>query len=407
MASIILFEDFGFADLLPLTYWRSVFELLVGRRILLDRTAQILGKPVAGIWTRDWIAKVAEQRCGAPANRPISEGTVLVNGRWVFDDPVGFPAPPGIGVVGDQIAYVVCNATLAGELKPQDFLDSSHLEWALRGVPRVSTIGRMIRYPWDVIAHLGDLLRADWSRSDAAIESPLQNRNDPGHNDSLHVGERAVIHPSSVLDPSEGPIFISHDVRIGPFAVIEGPAYLGPGSIVRPHAWLHGGVAAGPMSKLGGEIDACVIHGCTNKQHHGFLGHSIVGSWVNVGAGSSNSDLKNTYGKIRVPIRGTDKDSGQMFFGAVIGDHAKLGIHSAVPTGSVLGFAANSATTRLLPKFVPSFGWVTDHGVTPGDSDRLLDIAARVMARRNLDMTDDEVELFLDLPERARTFEHK
>ena len=113
MQSLVLFEDEGFVNLLPLVYWRTVFELRVARRLLLDRTAQCLGLPVTGVWTRDWIASVAGLRCGAPANVGVDPSTILVNGRWVFDEPVKLPKKACVGVIGEDVAYIVCYSKLA------------------------------------------------------------------------------------------------------------------------------------------------------------------------------------------------------------------------------------------------------------------------------------------------------
>jgi len=406
MKSLVLFEDEGFVDLLPLLFWRSMFELQIGRKIALDRIAQRLGSPVAGVWTRNWIGSVTAQRCGAPANYPLNGPTILINGRWLFDEPVEFPNPPAVGVVGEnEVAYIVCDPALAERLSPRDLQRRDLRELVLQGVPRRPTVGRLIRHPWDVISNLSDLLRGDWQASEAAVESELDSRLTLQGGEHIHIGERTCIHPTAVIDATTGPIFISDDVTIGAYCVIEGPLYIGPGSRLNPRAWIHGGNAFGPLCKLGGEIQGCVIHGYTNKQHDGFLGHAYVGSWVNLGAGAVNSDLKNTYGPIRVPINGVEVDSGQQFFGAVIGDHAKIGINAAIPTGGVIGFGASVSATRVLPKYIPSFGWVTDEHLSPGDSLRALDVASVVMARRNIDMTDEEIELFLDLSQRVQQFE--
>ncbi|MGB2988141.1 MAG: glucose-1-phosphate thymidylyltransferase [Phycisphaerae bacterium] len=262
-----------------------------------------------------------------------------------------------------------------------------------------------MRYPWDIIRELSLLLEGDWRESDASIEPKLDRRLVLKNRSRIHVGERAYIHPTALIDATEGPIYISHDVRIGPYGVIEGPTYIGPGSAIRPHTWLHGGNAIGPVCRIGGEIHGCVICSYTNKQHAGFLGHAYVGSWVNIGAGATNSNLKNTYGKIRVPVNGVNVDTGQQFFGAIIGDHAKIGINATIPTGAVIGLSAVVASSRMLPKYVPSFSWVTEDGLRAGDPLRLLDAACAAMARRNVDMTDDEVELLLDLGTRVRFFE--
>jgi len=405
MADIVLFEDSGFAELLPLTYWRSVFELRIGRTIAMDWTSQMLERTVSGIWTRDWIAAVAAERCSAPVNQAIGPGTVLVNGRWLPDAPAEFPDAPHVGRANGSVAFIVCDERLSKKLTPTTMLSNRDLSDLLDGVPVTDVGGSMIRFPWDLVKNLSARLAAEWAYTDTRIEVPLDPRVCVQVPDRVSIGERAEIHPTATIDASGGPVFISHDVSVGAGCVIQGPVYIGPGTRVNPQAWLHGGNAIGPVCKVGGEIDGCIIMGYTNKQHAGFLGHAYVGNWVNLGAGSNNSDLKNTYGRIRVPINGVDVDSGLHFFGAIIGDHAKLGINATIGTGAVVGFAASAFTPRAMPKFTPSFGWVTDAGLDDGDPMKLLDVADAVMKRRNLEMTDAEVELFHNLPELANSFE--
>ncbi|MBI4719359.1 MAG: hypothetical protein HY763_16310 [Planctomycetes bacterium] len=403
MHTVVLFEDERVGNFLPLVCWRSLFELSLGRHIVLDRMAQRLSLPVAGVWVRPALAGLASQRCGAPANRPLPDAAVLVNGRWLPDPAPAFPAPPCVGVNNEEVAYVVCDPRLAASLSPGVMLDGSRREEALHGVPRIPAPGRMIGFPWDVIAHLGNELTTEWQPGDACVEAELDPRVVVECRERLHVGQACRIHPTAVLDASAGPVFLSHNVAVGAHAVIQGPIYIGPGTQVNPHAWLHGGNAIGPVCRIGGEVHGCVILGYSNKHHHGFLGHSYVGSWVNLGAGSTNSDLKNTYGPVHVTLRGGDVNTGQTFFGAVIADFVKLGINATIPTGAMIGFSAMVATSHVIPRTVPAFAWVTDEGVRAGDADRLLDVATRVMARRGVDMTDDEVELFLNLGAKARS----
>jgi len=405
MADVVLFEDAGFKNLLPLTYWRSVFELRIGRTIALDWIAQTLGRPIAGIWTRDWIADVASERCAAPANEKIKPGDVLVNGRWLPDDPIDFPGPPFVGRANGAVAFIVCDQRLAEQLTPTGLLLKRDLSDKLDNVPVSDVGGRMIRYLWDLVADLPNRLNAEWHNGEAAVEMDLDARVVVQAREKVHIGERTEVHPTATINASGGPVFISHDVSIGAGCVIDGPAYIGPGTRVNPHAWLHGANAIGPVCRVGGEIDGCIIMGYSNKQHDGFLGHAYVGSWVNLGAGSNNSDLKNTYGKIRVPINGVEVDTGLQFFGAIIGDHAKLGINATIGTGAVIGFSACAFTPRALPKFTPSFGWVTDAGLIDGDPMKLLDVADAVTKRRNVELSDAEIELFHNLPERAKLIE--
>jgi UDP-N-acetylglucosamine diphosphorylase/glucosamine-1-phosphate N-acetyltransferase len=405
MTSLVLYEDEGFRQFLPLLYWRSLFELRYGRDLLIDRAARTLDSPIAGLWTRDWIAKVAQQRCGAPVNVGLAPGSILANGRWLCEKSGDWPEAPCVGDIGGEVAFIHCDARLAANLTFGEMLDSKRREIALANVPRIGASGRMLHYPWDIVRGLADALTERFDPADAGMECDLDPRTVIESPDRVHIGRRAKVHPRAAISGDAGPVYISHDVTIGAFALVEGPCYIGPGSTVNPHAWLHGANSIGPVCKIGGEIDGCMIQGYSNKQHHGFLGHSHVGSWVNLGAGTTNSDLKNTYGAVRVPICGTEVDTGGPFFGAVIGDHVKTGINATIPTGAVLGFGANVMTSRIAPKFVPSLAWVTDNGVERGDGVRLLDVAAKVMARRNVELADEEAELFLDLGDRVKRFE--
>ena len=405
MRTIVLYEDESFVDLLPLAMWRFVFELRLGRRSLMDRLAQGLGASLAGVWVRPWMARLAGPRCGAPCNEPVPAGTVLVNGRWVLDEPFKLPKEPCQGVVDGTTVFAVCDAETARQLDPRDLIDAQRSKLALMTLKRVPAPGWLVRRPWDLITRLGQSLENDWKSAEAGFESTPDKRVFVNERERIHVGANTRIHPTACLDAAKGPLFISHDVSIGAHAVIEGPAYIGPGTTINPHAWLHGANAIGPVCKVGGEIDGCLIDGYSNKQHAGFLGHAYVGSWVNIGAGACNSDLKNTYGKIRVPINGRDVDTELQFFGAVIADHVKIGINASVPTGAAIGMASMIGATRVIPKYIPSFSWVTDDRVGAGDPMRLLDVACAAMARRNVEMTDDEVELFIEMGTIAKEFE--
>jgi len=200
-------------------------------------------------------------------------------------------------------------------------------------------------------------------------------------------------------------VVIGEGATIQPHACVCGPAYVGPASVVFPYSHIHGGTSIGPVCKVGGEVDSCVFQGYSNKAHGGFLGHAYIGSWVNIGAETTNSNLKNTYSTVRVPINGQDIDTGLMFFGCVISDHVKTGIQQAIPTGAVIGFASNVAGSRILPPFIRSFTWLTDRGFEDGDAARLARTAAKAMERRRMSLTAAEARLFEKLPEIVDYFE--
>ena len=182
--------------------------------------------------------------------------------------------------------------------------------------------------------------------------------------EKIHIAPNVKIWPGVVLDAQAGSIVIEENSEIRANAVITGPVHIGKNCVVRTAADIRELTTLGPNTRVGGEISHSIFLGNANKQHHGFLGQSIIGEWANLGAGTTTSNLKNTYGTIRVPINGVDEESGQRFLGSFVGDHAKIGIGTYLSTGSVIGFGSHVITSRP-PKFVPSFGWVTDKGVEP------------------------------------------
>lgn len=405
MTRIVLFEDHQFTGFGPLIYWRTVPELLCGRRTLMDRAAHTFEQPIAGLWTRDWIADQAAQHCQVPVNAAASDGTVLVNGRWVVKESVEFQPPPFVGTVDGSVAYVACDARLAGRLNPAVLLDAQRTAEVLEGVPWDEVEARLACYPWDLIALNGEALEEDWNSGSRGIEGYISSSAVLVDIARITVKHDASIAPTAFLDASTGPVHISYNAKIESHVTIQGPAYVGPGTLIRPHSHIHGGTSIGPFCKVGGEVDATIICGYSNKQHTGFLGHAYLGSWINLGAGTTNSDLKNTYGNVRMRLAGKDVDTGQRFVGAVIGDHTKIGINQTIPTGTSIGFAANVFTAHVVPKFVPSFAWLTDDGLSQGDPQRLLETARVVMRRRNVEPCKEAEALFLQIFERAKTLE--
>jgi UDP-N-acetylglucosamine diphosphorylase/glucosamine-1-phosphate N-acetyltransferase len=400
-----LFEDHGYRGFWPLIYWRTVPELLCGRRMLMDRAASRLKQPVAGLWTRDWIAGHAGQHCQIPVNTPADGDTVLVNGRWLVKQAVDFRAGPFVATQSGEVVYVCCDEGLASRLGPEVMLDADRTWEALEGVPREEVDAELLHYPWELITRNAALLEDDWLFGSHGIEGTVSTSVKIVDIAHLSVGHGATIKPTAFLDASTGPIRISYNTTIGSHVTIEGPAYIGPGAVVKPHAHIHGGTSIGPFCKVGGEVDATIICGHSNKQHDGFLGHSYLGAWINIGAGTANSDLKNTYGSIRMRIGQEDVDTGEHFLGAVIGDHTKIGINQAIPTGASIGFATSVFTSSLMPRFVPSFAWLTDEGMSEGDPRRLVETARVVMSRRNVTLCEEAEKLFLHLPEIAKRLE--
>ncbi len=226
----------------------------------------------------------------------------------------------------------------------------------------------------------------------------------PGYREvreGVFVAENVTLGEHLVTDTTKGPIVIDHDAVVGPFCFLRGPVYIGPKARVNEHAALKDCVSLGHNIKVGGEVEGSIIEPYSNKQHHGFLGHSYVGSWVNLGAGTSNSDLKNTYGTVNMDYRGEKVSTGMQFVGCFIGDYAKTAINTSIFTGKTIG--ACSMVYGFVAANVPSFcNYARTFGqVTDLPAEVMISIQQRMFARRQVPQRECDIQLIRDLYARA------
>jgi len=212
----------------------------------------------------------------------------------------------------------------------------------------------------------------------------------------IWIGEGCTLKPGVILDASEGKIIIDNDVKIMANAVIMGPAYIGKCSTIKVGAKIYPGTSIGPVCKIGGEVEGSIFQAYSNKQHEGFIGHSYIGEWVNIGADTNNSDLKNTYKNVLYySFRTRAKvDSGTMFLGTMIGDHVKLGINCTINTGTVIGTGSNLWGADLISDYIPPFSWGSGSEHTNYRLDAFLQTLRLVKERRSLALGKAEEELF-------------
>jgi len=249
------------------------------------------------------------------------------------------------------------------------------------------------RYTWDLVLENAAQLTMDFraagrSGIEGSVEGPNAIR---GSRSDVYIAPGVTVHPMVVIDAEHGPVYIDEGAEIHPFTRIEGPCYIGRQSILLG-AKCREGNSIGPLCRVGGEIEESIIHGYSNKYHDGFLGHAYVGQWVNLGALTTNSDLKNDYSSVEVTLDGhTPIDTGSTKVGALIGDHTKTSIGTLLNTGAYVGsMALIAATGKPLPKFIPSFAWFLEGVVTKGFGKRkLFQTAATAMGRRKLAWTPE------------------
>jgi glucose-1-phosphate thymidylyltransferase len=215
--------------------------------------------------------------------------------------------------------------------------------------------------------------------------------------DGVFVADGVSIGKYAVVETGDGPILLDRDVNVGPFCYLAGPVYAGPGARVIEHAALKDGVSLGHTVKIGGEVEASVIEPYTNKQHHGFLGHSYLGGWINLGAGTCNSDLKNTYGKINIEYAGEKVATGMQFLGCIIGDYSKTAINTSIFTGKVIGVCSMlyGFATSNVPSYVNYATLFGQQSLLPADV--MVNTQLRMFSRRKVEQRDCDIQLIHDM----------
>ena len=402
---LVVFEDAGYRNLLPLACSRATFDLRCGYGSLIETLETVSGRTTACVFVRPSLAEVIAERQPRRVNQPATADDQLwVNGRFLSRSKLDLPENSAAWS-GETLLAARLPRAIACRLDAEVLLDLVRLKSVLSGCCEVEVpadAGTLIEYPWHLVRENEKELRRQADRWDFRIEGEVCDGAHLLNESAIHVGVGTRIKPAAVLDAEDGAIHIGDHVLISPNVTITGPCYIGDDCVIQPGASICGGTSMGPVCKVGGETEGTLFQGYANKQHDGFLGHSYVGEWVNLGADTVNSDLKNTYGPVRVELHGKPVDTGETFVGAFIGDHTKTGINVALPTGCVIGFACNVFVSGHAPKFVPDFSWVTDEGVEVNDPARALAVARKVVARRDRSLSPAEERLFISIHKSSR-----
>lgn len=389
-----VFEDEGAAHLAPLIHTRPVYDLRLGLPTLLERTLRLLRPVGVYLHARAAVAPVAARLYNFPVNpAPTDEGVLFWNGRVVAEAGAVLERirraaedreSPRVFVQGDAVVA----AWLPGGLtRPLPAVLLSREMFGDRPEERIDGV-RLIDRLW----HLIDWMEQDFSTDEVTWIALGQVSNgvtvQPGavlvERSRIALEQGAVIRAGAILNATDGPIYVGPGAIVSEGAVVVGPAAIGAGAEVRVGAHLRNCVV-GPYVKLGGEVHTSIVHSFSNKAHDGFLGHSYVGRWCNLGAGTTASNLRNDYGPVTLynEALGTFESSGRQFLGVFIGDHTKTSIGTTFNTGTVVGVSCNLYGPGFHARYVPSFSWGSPaEGYVPFRLEKALRVAEAVMARR-------------------------
>jgi glucose-1-phosphate thymidylyltransferase len=399
-ATVVLFEDERVSQLYPITVGRPAYAISCGSTRLCDLVRETTERVLCLV--RPHLRKVHEDDSSSPQGFPPPDGPVVaLNARLapvrtliksLLD--VAAEGSPAAVWHSDQVAMAVIPSSqwLPGAMHdPVAFS-----RWVAKlNLPRLDLHPPMMDHPHDVIRH-----------HPRALAESLEHRIATGlyreAADGVFLAENAVLGKYVVTKTTGGPIVLERGASIGPYCYLSGPVHVGENTRVIEHAALKDGVALGHTTKIGGEVEASIVEAFTNKQHHGFLGHSYLGSWINLGAGTCNSDLKNTYGMVNMEYDGKKVGTQMQFVGCFVGDYAKTAINTAIFTGKTIGVCSMlyGFVTTNVPSFVNyarSFGQVTEAPV-----EVMVATQARMFARRGVHQRPCDIQLLHDMYELTR-----
>ncbi len=401
--TILVFEDAQVEQLSPITTGRAACCITVASYRLID-LLRLLDRPLAGLlrrYLRD-IQQADYSDLSIPESNPSSlSPLVAINARVV-------PSSATLKTLRDIVkladsdrsarGVVWQDSQVAAVINPPWTWESiannaDHIESLLLGcrdLPQLSHSLSLMSFPHEVIA-----------ANMHVFGDNMQLRIDMGEyrqtSDGVFLGVDAVLGDYVLCDTSTGPIIIDSQAQVGPYTLLRGPLYIGPKTKILEHAAIKDRVSLGHTTKVGGEVEASVVEPYSNKQHHGFLGHSYLGSWINLGAGTCNSDLKNTYGTVNMEYSCGKVATGMQFLGCVMGDYSKTAINTGIFTGKVIGVCSMmyGFVTSNVPSFVNYarlFGQMT---TLPPDIMQATQL--RMFSRRKVQQRACDLQLISDM----------
>ncbi len=385
MSGIYLYDDACARTFEPFALTRPMGEMRAGALLIRERWARALGAPVVGHVTSSHLAGFEE-----PDAAPVISQGVIPRGSWLanarFAPVLSALGDSEVVVGGDTLAAV----RLARDVDVMDLQDGlgSIGSYAYESAPghRVATsTGWWVREVWDFVAALVPMLDHDLPILGAELTGHAPEGSIRVGTHALYVAAGADIEPSVCFDTSAGPILVGPGAHVHAFTRLVGPLYIGAGSSVTADRIAASSI--GDTCKVHGELSNTIFIGHANKGHDGFVGHSILGRWVNLGAGTITSNLKNTYGTVQLWTPDGVRETGLQFLGTLFGDHAKTGIGLTLTTGSVLGAGANVYGSVMPPKAVAPFAWGESGAFAEYRLDKFLDVAERMMSRRHVTLT--------------------
>lgn len=398
--NICIFEDEKVNNFYPLTLTRPIFDLLCGTTTFEKRIFSFIPKVSKYFYCRPYLRPLLkQQKRKSLLNMTSLTSCLFINGRVVMTAALMKKISTA---KSDKLFYYKKTLVATYLTKKNLNIITTEPEFGIKTnrLPKIQVTAVLPNFIWELVNINAKQIGFDAKDffSLGSIEGKLYEGVTLLNKKNIFIHKTAVIKPGVVIDAEKGAVIIDTGATIQPHATIIGPVYIGSKTTINVGAKILPDTSIGPVSKIGGEVAESIILGYSNKQHDGFLGHSYIGSWCNLGANTNNSDLKNNYGTIDIVLNGEKINSKLQFAGLFMGDHGKTGINTSFNTGTTVGVGCNIFGTGLPPKHIPSFTWLN-----PAEKpqihlfEKFAKTAAQVMKRRSVIYTtaDKKIHSFL------------
>lgn len=382
----ILFDDYSRNNLLPLTFTRPVCDIRFGILTIREKWEKMMGI-ITSTLTEEFLSE----------KFPIIKGAsnILINGSIC-------PTPtlieeirnlmPNEAIIGTD--SIIALHVLADDL---DKIGEGDTEGIIEKATRSEVL--KISYPWDLLSQNHIAIVNDFNLLTAGrVSEPIPDWVKVTAPENVFIEKGAQLE-NIILNASEGPIYIGENVHLMDGARLRGAVALIDSAVVKMGTNIYGATTIGPHVKVGGEVENSILLAYSNKPHHGYLGHSVIGKWCNLAAGTTVANLNNTYRNVRAWNYSQERfiDTGMQFLGLIMGDHSKTGINTMFNTGSVVGVNSNIFGSGYQRNFVPSFVWGGPTGFNSYDINKALEVANYVYKRRGLDFDQSERNLLTNV----------
>ncbi len=404
---ILVYEDSGYKNLYPLNLLRATYDIRCGANTILQRIESIINsKFEISLHCRKALAPYLKEVHKNKVNNISKDDHLLISGRVIFDEEslkylMSKKEKNSYYTFNDEIiaAYIAKDKihTIkekndgADNVFGKEFFEKQNFK-SIRLKNELNI--RVIKYSWDIIDYilhkgLEEDLNYFLNKKESKELKRIKERETFIEYKKICTGKNVKVFPGVVLDASEGRIVIEENTVIEPFTYIKGPVYIGKNCLVKSGTKIYGPCVIGEFSKVAGEIAESVFHSYVNKQHDGFTGHSYICPFVNLGADTVTSDLKNNYSKVGMKINGENVNTGMQLLGSIIGDHSKTSINTMLNTGSMIGIFANIFGGGFPSKEIASFSWnESGKQSVKYDIEKAIETARIVMSRRGVKMSE-------------------